>query len=43
MKNLMGLMEGGSIPALNNLEESLKAEQKVPFFCLVYHNVCSDI
>ncbi|XP_039126192.1 signal recognition particle 54 kDa protein, chloroplastic [Dioscorea cayenensis subsp. rotundata] len=30
MKNLMGLMEGGSIPALNNLEESLKAEQKAP-------------
>lgn len=30
MKNLMGVMEGGSIPALNNLEEALKAEQKVP-------------
>lgn len=34
MKNLMGVMEGGSIPALNNLEEALKAEQKVPFFLL---------
>ena len=32
MKNLMGVMEGGSIPALNNLEEALKAEQKVPCF-----------
>lgn len=32
MKNLMGVMEGGSIPALNNLEEALKAEQKVPLF-----------
>ncbi|KAH7680683.1 Signal-recognition-particle GTPase protein [Dioscorea alata] len=30
MKNLMGIMEGGSIPALSNLEESLKAEQKAP-------------
>ncbi|XP_023544809.1 signal recognition particle 54 kDa protein, chloroplastic [Cucurbita pepo subsp. pepo] len=30
MKNLMGVMEGGSIPALNNLEEALKAEQKAP-------------
>lgn len=30
MKNLMGVMEGGSIPALSNLEESLKAEQKAP-------------
>ncbi|GAB4856380.1 hypothetical protein Ancab_014300 [Ancistrocladus abbreviatus] len=30
MKNLMGVMEGGSIPALNNLEESLKTEQKAP-------------
>ncbi|KAL5976347.1 hypothetical protein ACLOJK_020678 [Asimina triloba] len=29
MKNLLGVMEGGSIPALSNLEESLKAEQKV--------------
>uniref|UniRef100_A0A7N0V1X8 signal-recognition-particle GTPase n=1 Tax=Kalanchoe fedtschenkoi TaxID=63787 RepID=A0A7N0V1X8_KALFE len=29
MKNLLGVMEsGGSIPALNNLEESLKAEQQ---------------
>ncbi|KAJ6820637.1 signal recognition particle 54 kDa protein, chloroplastic-like [Iris pallida] len=30
MKNLLGVMEGGSIPALNNLEESLKAEEKAP-------------
>ncbi|WCJ34293.1 Signal recognition particle protein [Euphorbia peplus] len=30
MKNLMGAMEGGSIPALSNLEDALKAEQKAP-------------
>ncbi|CAM8933694.1 unnamed protein product [Rhodiola kirilowii] len=31
MKNLLGVMEsGGSIPALNNLEESLKVEQQAP-------------
>ncbi|XP_068659238.1 signal recognition particle subunit SRP54, chloroplastic [Aristolochia californica] len=30
MKNLMGAMEGGSIPALSNLEEALKAEEKAP-------------
>lgn len=30
MKNLMGVMEGGSIPALSNLEESLKADTKAP-------------
>ncbi|XP_010558224.1 PREDICTED: signal recognition particle 54 kDa protein, chloroplastic [Tarenaya hassleriana] len=30
MKNLMGMMEGGSIPALSNLEDALKAEQKAP-------------
>ncbi|GKV38911.1 hypothetical protein SLEP1_g46764 [Rubroshorea leprosula] len=30
MKNLMGLMEGGSIPALSNLEDAMKAEQKAP-------------
>ncbi|XP_042392970.1 signal recognition particle 54 kDa protein, chloroplastic-like [Zingiber officinale] len=30
MKNLLGVMQGGSIPALSNLEESLKAEQKAP-------------
>ena len=29
MKNLMGVMEGGSIPALSNLEEALKTEEKV--------------
>ncbi|KAK2968602.1 hypothetical protein RJ640_001505, partial [Escallonia rubra] len=28
MKNLMGVMESGSVPALNNLEEALKSEQK---------------
>ena len=32
MKNLMGAMEGGSIPALSNLEESLKSEQKVSLY-----------
>lgn len=32
MKNLMGVMEGGSIPALSNLEEALKSEQKVHSF-----------
>ncbi|CAI9097714.1 OLC1v1034186C1 [Oldenlandia corymbosa var. corymbosa] len=30
MKNLMGVMEGGSLPALSNLEEAMKAEQKAP-------------
>ncbi|KAL5545821.1 hypothetical protein UlMin_005508 [Ulmus minor] len=30
MKKLMGAMEGGSIPALSNLEEELKTEQKAP-------------
>ncbi|KAG0485813.1 hypothetical protein HPP92_009892 [Vanilla planifolia] len=30
MKNLLGVMEGGSIPALKNLEESLKTEVKAP-------------
>ncbi|GER43419.1 signal recognition particle protein [Striga asiatica] len=30
MKNLMGIMEGGSLPALSNLEEAIKAEQKAP-------------
>ncbi|GKV31824.1 hypothetical protein SLEP1_g40487 [Rubroshorea leprosula] len=28
MKNLMGAMEGGSIPALSNLEDAMKTEQK---------------
>ncbi|KAJ6678270.1 hypothetical protein OIU85_008822 [Salix viminalis] len=28
MKNLMGVMEGGSIPSLSNLEDALKTEQK---------------
>ncbi|KAI8554270.1 hypothetical protein RHMOL_Rhmol05G0084900 [Rhododendron molle] len=30
MKKLMGVMEGGSIPALRDLEEALKSEQKAP-------------
>ncbi|ONK77581.1 uncharacterized protein A4U43_C02F8120 [Asparagus officinalis] len=30
MKNLLGVMKGGSIPALSNLEESLRAEEKAP-------------
>ncbi|KAB1222585.1 Signal recognition particle 54 kDa protein, chloroplastic [Morella rubra] len=30
MKNLMGVMEGGSIPTLSNLQEALKTEQKAP-------------
>lgn len=37
MKKLMGVMEGGSIPALRDLEEALKSEQKVPsvaYVCL---------
>lgn len=29
MKNLLGVMESGSIPALKDLEESLKVEEKV--------------
>ncbi|KAK6126454.1 hypothetical protein DH2020_039790 [Rehmannia glutinosa] len=28
MKNLMGVMQGGSLPALSNLQEALKEEQK---------------
>lgn len=35
MKNLMGIMEGGSIPTMSNLEEALKSEEKVPFSLLV--------
>ncbi|XAR69759.1 Signal-recognition-particle GTPase [Bertholletia excelsa] len=30
MKNLMGVMEGGSIPAMSNLEEAFKSERKAP-------------
>lgn len=38
MKNLMGVMEGGSVPALSNLQEALKSEQKVPlFFSFLLH------
>lgn len=29
-------MEGGSLPTLSNLEEAMKAEQKVIFFYLLY-------
>jgi len=32
MKNLMGVMEGGSMPTLSNLEEALKTEEKVILF-----------
>jgi signal recognition particle subunit SRP54 len=31
----MGVMEGGSIPSLSNLEDALKTEQKVP--CVLMH------
>ncbi|PKA65496.1 Signal recognition particle 54 kDa protein, chloroplastic [Apostasia shenzhenica] len=34
MKNLLGAMEGSSIPALKNLEESLKTEEKVKYLLL---------
>ncbi|KAI4310556.1 hypothetical protein MLD38_035526 [Melastoma candidum] len=30
MKNLMGMMQGGSIPALSNLQDALKADEKAP-------------
>ncbi|CAI8614862.1 unnamed protein product [Vicia faba] len=30
MKNLMGVMEGGSMPTLNDLEKALKTEEKAP-------------
>ncbi|XP_057438122.1 signal recognition particle subunit SRP54, chloroplastic [Lotus japonicus] len=30
MKNLMGVMQGGSMPTLSNLEEALKPEEKAP-------------
>ena len=36
MKNLMGAMEGGSIPALSNLEEAIKSEQKVPYLLVFF-------
>ncbi|KAH9624935.1 hypothetical protein KSS87_008715 [Heliosperma pusillum] len=38
MKNLMGVMEGGSIPALSNLEESLRSEQKV-CMCVIFADI----
>ncbi|KAJ6994450.1 signal recognition particle 54 kDa protein [Populus alba x Populus x berolinensis] len=34
MKNLMGAMDGGSIPSLSNLEDALKTEQKVPYLLM---------
>lgn len=43
MKNLMGAMEGGSIPALNNIEEALKVDQKVPYFLSSFPYLCSTI
>ncbi|KAK8473619.1 hypothetical protein PHAVU_001G191200 [Phaseolus vulgaris] len=30
MKNLMGVMQSGSLPTLSNLEEALKADEKAP-------------
>lgn len=39
MKNLMGIMEGGSLPTMSNLEEAMKAEQKVIMFYLLYLTV----
>ncbi|PPR99267.1 hypothetical protein GOBAR_AA21406 [Gossypium barbadense] len=30
MKNWMGIMEGGSIPTLSNLDDAMKAEQTAP-------------
>lgn len=38
MKNLMGVMEGGSIPTLSNLEEALKTEEKVIFLHMRFSN-----
>jgi len=34
MKNLMGVMQSGSLPTLSNLEEALKAEEKVISFSI---------
>ncbi|KAF1866912.1 hypothetical protein Lal_00018298 [Lupinus albus] len=36
MKNLMGVMQGGSMPALSNIEESLKTEEKARFLLLLH-------
>lgn len=36
MKNLMGVMEGGSLPTMSNLEEAMKAEQQVLSVILYY-------
>lgn len=40
MKNLMGVMESGSLPTLSNLEEALKAEEKVISFStyMIFNN-----
>lgn len=35
MKNLMSMMQGGSIPGLDNLEESLKGARKVQCSCIL--------
>lgn len=43
MKNLMGAMEGGSIPALSNLEESLKADQKVLLSRVIVFSIQSSL
>lgn len=43
MKNLMGVMEGGSIPALSNLEEAMKAEQKVMILHIFHLHVPAAI
>jgi len=34
MKNLMGVMQSGSLPTLSNLEEALKADEKVISFSI---------
>jgi signal recognition particle subunit SRP54 len=34
MKKLMGVMEGGSLPTLSNLEEALKTDEQVILFSI---------
>lgn len=41
MKNLMGVMEGGSLPALSNLEDALKSEQKVHCLLMLLTSACA--
>jgi signal recognition particle subunit SRP54 len=45
MKNLMGAMDGGSIPSLSNLEDALKTEQKVLYLlmCLYIFFTCFNV